>query len=89
MKVKSGFVLREVAGQNVVVPVGETALQFNGLITLNSSGKLLWEALQEDVTINDLVELLLSKYDVTREVALKDVNDFIKVLKDRDILEDE
>lgn len=88
MKIKPGFVLREVAGQCVVVPVGEEALHFNGVITLNSSGKILWEALKKDVSLEDLVNLLLSKYNVTKEVATQDVNEFINILRSRNIIEE-
>ncbi|NLG81171.1 MAG: PqqD family protein [Bacilli bacterium] len=86
MKIKTGYVLREVGNQCVVVPVGETAVTFNGIITLNKTGKYLWELLQEDVTVDDLVNGMLSKYDVTKEVATKDILEFLEVLRKHQIL---
>lgn len=86
MKIKTGYVLREVGNQCVVVPVGETAVTFNGIITLNKTGKYLWELLQEDVTVDDLVNGMLSKYDVTKEVATKDILEFLEVLRKHQLL---
>lgn len=86
MKIKTGYVLREVGNQCIVVPVGETAVTFNGIITLNKTGKYLWELLQEDVTVDDLVNGMLSKYDVTKEVATKDILEFLEVLRKHQIL---
>jgi len=86
MKIKTGYVLRELGNQCVVVPVGETAVTFNGIITLNKTGKYLWELLQEDVTVDDLVNGMLSKYDVTKEVATKDILEFLEVLRKHQIL---
>lgn len=87
MKVKEGYVLREVAGQIIVVPTGDAALNFNGVINLNAPGKLLWEMLQNEVEVEDLVAGMLAKYEVSREVALKDVEEFLATLKEKKILE--
>lgn len=87
MKIKANYVLREVAGQNIVVPVGKETLKFNGMINLNNSGKFLWNLLKEDKTIDDLVKALMDKYEVSEEVALTDINKFIAVLKENNFLE--
>lgn len=87
MKIKANYVLREVANQNIVVPVGKETLKFNGMINLNNSGKYLWNLLQTDKTVEELVEALMEKYDVSKEVALADVNKFIDVLKVNNFLE--
>jgi len=88
MKIKKDFVLRTVAGQHLVVPVGQEAVNFNGVITLNNSGKLLFEAMQENIKKEELVKLLLDKYDVTEEQALKDIDEFIKILNTKKLIED-
>lgn len=89
MKIKSGYVLREIGNQCVVVPVGETAISFNGIITLNKTGKFLWEQLQNDVTVDALVNAMLNKYDVTKEVATQDILEFLEVLRKHQILVEE
>ena len=87
MKIKAEYVLREVANQNIVVPTGKETLKFNGMINLNNSGKFLWNLLKEDRTADELVEALMDKYEVSREVALTDVNNFIAVLEANNFLE--
>ena len=51
MKIQKEFVLREIAGDYVIIPTGKTALTFNGLITVNEVGAELWKMLQSDVTL--------------------------------------
>ncbi|MFU8787157.1 MAG: PqqD family protein [Candidatus Izemoplasmataceae bacterium] len=87
MKIKSEYVLRSVAGEHIVVPTGQAAVNFNGIITLNNSGKLLFEALKEGATLAELVILLQETYDVSEAVALNDVETFINLLKSKDLFE--
>ncbi|MGN0477913.1 MAG: PqqD family protein [Hominenteromicrobium sp.] len=77
LKIKGEMVLREVAGEHILVPLGETALQLTGMISLSESGALLWERLQDGCTEQELVELLLETYDVTPETAQADVAAFL------------
>lgn len=81
MKIKDGFILRKVGGQNVVVALGEASRSFNGIIRLNETGKFLWEQLSGDKTKEQLCSALLSEYDVTEEQAQRDVAEFIDTLK--------
>ena len=85
MKLKDGFVLRTVAGETVVLPTGGAA-DFDMMITLNGTGKFLWEQLGNDVEEADLVKALLAEYDVTEEVAAKSVAAFVARLKELDFL---
>ena len=59
MKVQKEFVLREIAGDYVIIPTGKTGLTFNGLITVNEVGADLWKMLQSDVTFEDLLQGIL------------------------------
>ncbi len=85
MKLKEGFLLRQVAGETVVIPVGGD-LDFNMMITLNDTGRFLWERLNQETTVEALVEALLQAYDVDRERAQSSVEQFVKGLKDNDFL---
>ena len=87
MKIKKEYILRELAGENIVVPVGTEAVNFNGIITLNNSGKRLFKKLQTESTKEELVEVLLEHYDVDREKAIVDVEAFILKLENNNILE--
>lgn len=86
MKVDKEFVLREIAGDNILVPVGETALDFNGLITLNEVGAFLWNKLQNEITIDELVQEILDEYEVDEDTARKDILEFIGYLQNADII---
>lgn len=88
MKIKKDFMLRNVAGYYVVVPVGEGALNFNGVINLNETGATLWKAMENDVTEANLVEALTAEYDVDEALATKDVSAFVKKMKDANLIEE-
>ncbi len=86
MKIKDGFILREVADGYVVVTVGEAIKSFNGVINLNETGALLWKTLEKGAEEKDLVDALLNEYDVERELAEKDVKLFIKKLTEAGLI---
>ena len=88
MKIKSDFMLREVAGYYVVVPVGNGAMDFNGVINLNESGATLWKAMENDITEDGLVDALMAEYDVDAERAKCDVAAFVKKMKDAKLIEE-
>lgn len=85
MKIKEGFLLRQVAGQTVVLPFGDE-LDLNMMITLNDTGAFLWEHLQEETTEDALVADLLKEYDVDEETARKSVAAFVAKLNENGFL---
>ncbi len=87
MKIKNGFLLRQVGEQNVVVAVGEESRDFNGIIRLNNTGRFLWEKLQKDISEKDLVSAMLLEYDIDEATAKNDTADFINSLKEANLLE--
>lgn len=87
MKVLKEFVLREIAGDYVIIPTGKTVLTFNGLITVNEVGADLWKMLQSDVTFDDLLHGVLETYDVDEETAREDIQEFLDTLVNGGILD--
>ena len=88
MKIKSGFMLRSIAGRNIVVPVGNRSLDFNGMITLNESATFHWEQLEKGAEEQELVRAVLERYeDVDEDLAMKSVSDFLDKLREVDCLE--
>ena len=85
MKIKEGFILREVAGQTVVLPTGDE-LDLNLMITLNGTGKFLWELLQAETDEDALVNALLGEYDVDADTARKAVKAFVGKLAENGFL---
>lgn len=88
MKIKSGFAKRKIADSHIVVPIGNKINDFNGMITLNESGAFFWDCLCEDITLDDLIKKVLDEYDIDEKTAKKDVENFINMLKENDLLED-
>lgn len=89
MKVQKEFVLREIAGDYVIIPTGKTVLTFNGLITVNEVGADLWKMLQSEVTFEDLLRGILDIYEVDEETAKEDIQEFLDTLVEGGILEKE
>ena len=77
MRIKRGFVLREVAGQNMVIATGEASKDFHGMIKLNYTGKEIWQGLQEGLSETDIAKGLQEKYEIDEEKALQDTKEFI------------
>ena len=88
MKIKSGFIMREIAGDYIVVPTGKAAIDFNGLITVNETGMFLWNLLKDDTTEDELVNKMLEEFDIDRETASADVREYIDNMRAAKILED-
>lgn len=86
MKIEKSFVLREIAGEYIIVPTGNTALDFNGLITVNEVGMFLWNLLQDEVTEEDLIRKTMEEYEVDRETVKGDIEEFLEKLKANGIL---
>lgn len=74
MKVKKGFNLREVCGEHIIVAEGDENIDFSNIISMNESSAFLWEEVQkmESFSIDDLVNILCSQYEVDKETAKKD-----------------
>lgn len=86
MKLKKQFVLREIVGEAVLVPIGESAARFNGLITVNELGKFIWENLESSKDEEELLQKILDEYEVDRDTAKDDLDEFLGKLKDIDII---
>ncbi len=87
MKIKSGFVVREVAGQNIVVALGEATKIFNGMIKLNETGRIIWDMLSVGSEKEDIVNRIMDEYEIDRETVEGDVDAFINTLQGAKILE--
>ena len=89
MKIKSGFMLRSIAGCKVVVSVGNRTLDFNGIINLNDTGAFLWERLEKGTTEDELVSAVLENYDeVDEPMARESVREFVGTIREAGCLDD-
>ncbi len=81
MKLKVDFVIRNIAGECIVVPSGPGASHINGILSVTPSGELLLRRLTQECQKEDLVQLLLDNYEVTPQQALEDVEYFLSKLR--------
>ena len=81
MKIKNGFVVRQVGGSHVVVPVGEMSKQFHGMINLNETGAFLWNFYSQEHTIDEGVQALMAEYNAEESVIRADVEKFEQLVK--------
>ena len=88
MKISDKFVLRQVAGTWIVLPVAEKTVNFNGMLTLNETGIMLWKLLEKGSTREALAQALTDEYDVTYAEALADVDEYIGKLERAGCLEE-
>lgn len=86
MIIKKELIKREIAGDTILVPVGQTVLDSNGLFVLNELGAFIWELLPEAKDEAEICEAILREYEVTAEEASRDVAEFLENLKKLEIL---
>ena len=86
MKVKEGFIVKKVIDDYVVVPVGDNFMDFSSIIDLNETGAFLWQCMENDITEDELVNLLSKEYEVDASEVKDDVADFIESLKNAKLL---
>lgn len=88
MKTKEGFILRNVAGRNIVIGVGESAVDFNGMISLNETGTFLWKLLEKGADYDELLSKLLAEYDTDEAAAREGIDAFLKTARDAGLIEE-
>ena len=80
MKIKEGFILRQICGEYVVVGEGLAQVNFNKMLSLNETAAYLWDAVKgKEFTKEDMVNLLLERYEVEKERAAEDVDKLLAV----------
>lgn len=87
MKIKNGFVVRSIAGESVVVALGEASKNFNGIIKLNETGRFLWDKLALGCEKEELINAILAEYEIDKDTAEADIDRFVETLKGANILE--
>lgn len=80
------YVLREIAGESVLVSMGEGVADFCGIITLNQSAKILWETLKQGSTREKLAENLKNHFQISDEQAIEDVDKSLKLLEEKGLV---
>ena len=89
MKLSENFVLKNIAGENVVMPVGEAVGKINGMIKLNQSAKVIWESLEANKDFDGILEEMKNNFNGVDDATLRDdINYFLNKLREHEILVD-
>lgn len=88
MKRNAQFILSDVAGSHLLVPIGELTADFNGVVSLNDMAVVMWNQLENDTTPEALLTAVLAEYDVPAEQAKADIADFLHQLRRLGCLEE-
>lgn len=86
MIIKKELIKRDIAGDTVLVPVGKTVFDSNGLFVLNELGAFIWDLLPKAENAEQICAAILEEYDVTPAVAAQDVAEFLRKLEEMNIL---
>ena len=86
MIIKKELIKREIAGDTILVPVGKTVLDSNGLFVLNELGAFIWDLLPEVEDEDAICKVILAEYEVSPEEAAQDVAEFMTMLRKMEII---
>lgn len=88
IKIKQGFEIRTICGENLIVPLGTHNIDFSKVIYLNETSMFIWRLIEKGVNgVDEIVEAMTEVYDVERETCLNDVNEFLDSLIENNIIE--
>ncbi len=83
-RLKPGYVLREIAGEHIAIPV--TAENSTDIVVLNPVSALLWESLGTEKTIEELTDIICENFDIERNEAKADITEFIESLENAGVI---
>ena len=86
MKINDSFILKEVAGNYVVIPVDDDVLDFNGVITVNEVGAIIWKGIEDGKSKKDIIDLIMKEYDIDEATVTKDIDEFVSNLAQKNII---
>ena len=86
MKFKKEFMIREIVGETILIPMGDSNNHFNGVITINELGKFIWENLESSKDEEELLHKILEEYEVEEKEAKEDLDEFLDKLRQVDII---
>lgn len=89
MKIKEGFVMREVANQKMLIATGKASESFRGMIKLNDSAASIFKMLQEGLSCEKIIDEIANTYAVSKDEAKNDIESLITVLKDAGVIIDD
>ena len=88
MKIRGEFITRQILDDTVVLPVGNTAIEFNNMIILNSVSLVIWQCLENDVSFDDILKAVTDNFEVSQEQAVADIREFLDGMRSYNLLDE-
>lgn len=88
MRIKSGYILREIVGNNVIIPIGERVIDFKGMMMPNDTGSFIWKQLTVDISYEQLLKSILDEYDIDEDTAKTDLDDLLTEARKNGVIEE-
>ena len=88
MKLKYDFAVREIVGEYVMIPLGKDALNFSGMVSTSETGAAMIEALRDEISREELLQILLDQFDIDEATASADLDEFLMQLRSINVLVD-
>ncbi|MBR5233767.1 MAG: PqqD family protein [Clostridia bacterium] len=88
MKIRGEFITRQILDDTVVLPVGNTAIEFNNMIMLNSVSLVIWQCLENDVSFDDILKAVTDNFEVSQEQAVADIREFLDGMRSYNLLDE-
>ena len=88
MKVRDGFVLRNLVGEKMLMPTGDNVANFRGTVLMNELSAFVWEKLQEASSKEELLSEILDVYDIDEETAAADLEGLLNELLQLGVIEE-
>lgn len=88
MKIRGEFIIRQILDDTVVLPVGNTAIEFQNMIMLNSVSYVIWQCLEKDSSFQDILNAVTENFEVSAEDATEDIKEFLNGLRKYNLLEE-
>jgi uncharacterized protein YjbK len=87
MKIKKEMILREIAGESILVPGGDAVLDLNGLFVMTETGAFIWEILSDVESEAEILQRILKEYEIDEETAKNDIAEFLEKLRSFGIID--
>ncbi len=88
MKIKDGFILKSVAGSKIVIATGEQRMNFNGVITFNDVGAVVFNMLDGTNTVEDIARKISEDYSAPYDLVVSDVTKLVEKMKNHGLIEE-
>jgi len=84
---KGDYAVREIGGETILVPVRSGVAELDAVYTLNAVGSVIWNGISERKSLREIVETVVSRFEVSEESALRDSEEFLSALREKGLIE--